>query len=58
MTEKIYFRNKQTGKKYEVIKLDREKGEVTLKGQYKSFVERYDKERFQRLGYELVREDA
>jgi hypothetical protein len=58
MAEKIYFRNKQTGKKYLLLKLDKDKGEVTLQGQFSTFTERYSKERFLRLGYALVKEDA
>lgn len=54
----LFFKNKKTGKRYKIIKLDKEKGEVTLKGEYAEFVEPYDKEKFVRLGYELVKEGA
>lgn len=54
---KLYFKNEKTGKKYEVVKLDKEKSEVTLKGEYAEFVEPYDKERFMKLGYTLVKEE-
>lgn len=55
---KIYFQNTHTGRKYELLAMDKEKGEVTLKGEHSPFVEKYDKERFQRLGYTLVKEEA
>ena len=55
---KVFFQSTHTGKKYEVLKMDKKKGEVTLKGEHASFIEKYDKERFQKLGYVLVREEA
>jgi hypothetical protein len=51
---KVYFVNSKTGKKYEVLKFDRAAGKVQLVGEHAvPFEERYDKEMFQRLGYEL-----
>ena len=49
----IYFRNTRTNRKYKVVRVDKEKGEITLKGEYSEFVEPYDKERFKALGYVL-----
>ena len=50
----IAFINRKTGKRYTVVKFDREAGRVTLKGEHGvEFTEKYDKELFQRLGYEL-----
>jgi len=57
MTE-LYFRNMKTGRRYKVIRIDKEKGEITLKGEYSEFTEPYDKERFQRLGYVLEKVDT
>lgn len=54
---KLYFRNMKTGKKYEVINIDKTKGEITLKGEFAQFVEQYDKERFKHLGYVLEKGD-
>lgn len=54
---KIYFRNTKTDKRYEVIKIDKTKGEITLKGEFAQFVEQYDKERFAHLGYVLEKDD-
>jgi uncharacterized pyridoxamine 5'-phosphate oxidase family protein len=52
---KLYFRNVKTNKRYEVVSLDKEKNEVTLRGETATFVEPYDKQRFQQLGYVLER---
>ena len=53
----MYFENIKTGKRYEVVALDKEKGEIRLKDEYAEFVEPYSKERFQKLGYALVKGD-
>ena len=53
---KIFFRNEETGKRYEVIALDKEKKLVTLKGEHAQFEEPYDPARFKRLGYVLEKE--
>jgi len=57
---KLYFRNAKTGKRYEVVKLDKAVGKVTLKGEMATFEEVYDKDRFKRMGYVLEQgtEDA
>lgn len=57
---KLYFRNVNTGKRYEVVKLDKAAGKVTLKGATATFDEVYDKDRFKRMGYVLEQgtEDA
>jgi len=49
----LYFRNTRTNRKYKVVRIDKEKGEITLKGEYAEFTEPYDKERFKALGYVL-----
>lgn len=54
---KLYFRNVKTGKQYEIVRMDKEKNEVTLRGETAEFVEPYDKERFKELGYVLERVD-
>lgn len=55
---KLYFRNEKTGKRYEVVKLDKAAGVVVLKGTIATFTEAYDKDRFKRMGYVLERDDA
>jgi hypothetical protein len=53
----LYFENTKTGKRYKVLGLDKLKHEVTLQGPHAKFTEPYDKERFEKLGYRLVKED-
>lgn len=53
---KVFFKNAKTGKKYEVIWLNQETGKIRLKGPTREFTDDYSKERFQKLGYELVKE--
>ncbi len=50
----LAFINEKTGKTYRVVRFDQEKGEVVLIGEHNiEFTEKYDKEMFQRLGYQL-----
>lgn len=57
MTQKIFFEHEKTGKKFDIVSIDREAGKVTLRGELGTeFEEPYDKERFQRLGYRLRKE--
>lgn len=55
---KLYFKNEQTGKRYELVEMDKENGKVTLRGETATFTEEYDKDRFKRLGYKLEKDDA
>jgi hypothetical protein len=51
----LAFVNEKTGKRYKVVKFDREAGKVTLIGEHGvEFTEKFDKELFKRLGYNLV----
>lgn len=52
---KLFFVNKETGRRYEIVKLDKEAGEVTLRGEMAVFTESYDKDKFKELGYTLER---
>lgn len=54
----LYFRNVKTNKRYQVIKMDKEKNEIVLKGEYSTFTEPYDKERFKASGYVLEQGDG
>lgn len=54
---KLYFLHEKTGQKYLVVHLDKTTGEVTLRGEGAEFTEQYDKARFQRMGYKLIRGD-
>lgn len=49
----LYFRNVHTNKRFKVVRMDKEKNEIVLKGEYSEFVEMYDKERFKSNGYVL-----
>jgi glutamine amidotransferase-like uncharacterized protein len=53
---KLYFRNTATGKRYDVVRMNKTTGEIVLKGEHAEFTEKYDKERFARLGYVLEKE--
>jgi hypothetical protein len=53
---KVYFCNQKTGKKYEVVRIDKATNTVTLKGETATFTEPYDKDRFKRMGYVLEKE--
>lgn len=55
---KVYLRNLQTDRRYEVISLDKDKKVVTLKGEHAQFEEPYDPARFKRLGYVLEKEEV
>lgn len=54
---KMFFTNEKTGRRYEIVRFDKESGEVVLKGELAEFAEPYDKERFQKLGYVLQKGD-
>jgi glutamine amidotransferase-like uncharacterized protein len=50
-----YFENEKTKKRYKIIRFDPAAGTVVLRGEHAEFVEKYSKEKFQELGYALVR---
>lgn len=59
MSAEVYFENVNTGKRYKVVKFDREAGTVTLIGPHnRPFTEPFSKERFQKMGYTLKTGDA
>jgi len=49
----VYFENEKTGKRYDVVSFNKEEGTVTLKGQHAEFTEKFDKAKFQQMGYTL-----
>ena len=53
----LYFENERTGKRYDIVKFDKEAGEVRLKGQHAEFTEKFDKDKFLRMGYVLRQGD-
>lgn len=51
----VAFVNTKTGKKYTVVRFDKEAGKVYLKNEEGfEFAEVYDKELLQKLGYKLA----
>lgn len=51
----VAFVNEKNGKRYTVVKFDKEHGKIVLKGEHGvEFTENYDKALFQRLGYKLA----
>lgn len=58
MIEKVFFENKTTGKKYQVVRLDKEAGKLWLKGDYGEFDVDYDKDNLKKMGYALVKEQV
>lgn len=55
---KVFFMNEKTKKKYEVIWINQTTGKIRLKGTSHEFEDDYSKERFEKLGYKLVREEV
>ena len=49
----LYFRNTKTGARFKVIRIDKARNEIVLKGEYSEFTEPYDKEKFKRNNYVL-----
>lgn len=50
---KLYLKNVETGKRYEIVKRDAEAGTITLRGETAEFTEAYNKDRITKLGYVL-----
>lgn len=51
----LFFKNTRTSKEFKVIWINPETGKIRLKGSTREFEDDYSKERFIRLGYELVK---
>lgn len=49
----LYIENRKTGRRYTVVNFDKEAGTVTLKGERAEFTEKFDKQLFKDLGYDL-----
>lgn len=50
---KLYLVHETTKRRFEVVLVDRENEQITLKGEHETFVERYDPPNFKRLGYRI-----
>lgn len=55
---KIYLVHKKTGKEYQLLKLDKEAGTMTLQGPNATFEEPYDPERLKQRGYTVRKETS
>jgi len=55
---KLYLENKQTRRRYLIVRLNKDTGKVTLRGEHAEFEEVYDKDRFKAMGYTLVKEES
>lgn len=54
-----YLINTRTSRKFEVVKIDRDKNLLTLRGETGGvFEEPYDKSKLKELGYAYVQKDA
>ncbi|MDQ3023441.1 MAG: hypothetical protein M3R04_03495 [bacterium] len=49
----LWFENERTGKRYKIVEFNKRKGTVKLKGEHAEFTEKYDKDKFQSMGYAL-----
>jgi hypothetical protein len=58
MTMHLFFRHRQTGALYQVLRMDKEKNRIWLKSKETGteFDEDYSKEKFEKLGYEIVKQ--
>lgn len=54
MTTQAYFRSKRTGREFPIVEIDKDAGEFVLQGLHTTFREPMDKERFERMEYELL----
>lgn len=60
MATVIYFEQVKpdkdgTHKRYKVVSFDEEKNTVTLQGAAEPFTEKFDRKRFETMGYKMVR---
>lgn len=54
LSVRLFLKNAQTGRRYEIVHLDKETNKVTLRGESGAeFVEDYSKTRMKDLGYTL-----
>lgn len=54
---KLFFRNEKTGKRYRIVRMNKDEGTVVLRGEHAEFTETYDKGRFKQMGYVLEKEE-
>lgn len=56
--KRVFLVHRDTRTRFELLKFDRDKREMTLKGAYSTWVEPYDAERLRALGYDMVVEQG
>lgn len=54
----LFFVNEHTGNRYDVVRFDRNSGDVVLKGPLtgREFTQKFDREAFLKMGYKLQQE--
>lgn len=54
----FFFLNAATGKRYDVVSIDKEAGVIKLRGPHtqRVFTEKFDAAKFERMGYKLMKE--
>lgn len=55
---KLFLRHRETQRKYQVMKIDKEKNELVLKGPNATFTQELNREGLKKMGYEMVQEEA
>lgn len=55
---KYFFQHEGTGKRYDVVNIDKAAGTVTLRGPHtqREFTETLDQAKFDKMGYKLMQE--
>lgn len=51
-----YLLNKKTGRRFEIVAFDKERGKIKLKGQTAEFEEDFDRAKIEKLGYKLLQD--
>ena len=52
----LYFKHTKTGKRFKILRHEKESNEVVLQGSYAEFKVKFDKDWLKEMGYTLERE--
>ena len=55
---RTFLVNKETGREFEIVGLDKATNQITLRTELATFADVYDKDKFKALGYDLVRREG
>lgn len=55
---RVFLRQAASGKMFEIVARDLDKGTITIKGEFSQFEEPFDKARLKQAGYELITQDG